>query len=444
MRRLKLLLSAAAAILAPAAAHAAPAGRFVAAADQVVAIKAGHLYDPKASALLPGQIILIRGDRIVDVGPAVAIPAGAKVIDLSNETVMPGMIDAHVHVVVGGNTPTERALWALDSAQRDLRAGFTMVKDMDSRGGFNTVDLRDMINSGIVQGPRMQVVGQALNSRNGNYVRDTGSRTYTGRTDDKDVNGPWLARAAVREAKSHGVDFLKIFITQDFDGPSHLWNPDGSIAVYDQLTTEEVTAIVEEAHRLGLKVGCHSYDGTGRDPCLIAGVDEPIHLLQLDEDGVKLVRAKHGIFVPTIDDLLAPKKGDEAESGGLNSRFALSEKAFAKARAAGIEIAFGSGATTLPSGDAPHGRQADQFAWMMKWGMSAAEALRTSYSGAVHTLNYGMDRLIGSIEKGKYADIIAVPGDPLQDITQMEHVRFVMKGGVVARDDDGAAGPGSR
>src|SRR4029077_18319898 len=146
--------------------------KFVTPPAQVIAIRAGKLFDSKSGALLNNQVVLIRGDRITDVGSSVPIPNGARIIDLSSATVLPGMIDTHVHVNTGGDTPAQRAIIALANAQLDLEAGFTTVADMDSRGGFNTVDLRDAINSGIVQGPRMQVVGQSINQRAGNYYPD--------------------------------------------------------------------------------------------------------------------------------------------------------------------------------------------------------------------------------------------------------------------------------
>src|SRR5262245_2289912 len=168
--------------------------KFLTPAGQVVAIRAGRLFDSKSGTLLNNQIILIRGDRISDVGGSVQIPREARVIDLSSATVLPGMIDAHVHVNTGGETPAERTLIAVANAQIDLAAGFTTVADMDSRGGFNTVDLRDAINAGIVQGPRMQVVGQSINQRANNYYRDNQSiRFLEGFTEDKNLNSPWLA-----------------------------------------------------------------------------------------------------------------------------------------------------------------------------------------------------------------------------------------------------------
>ncbi len=187
-------------------------------------------------------------------------------------------------------TEAQRTLIALANAQIDLGAGFTTVLDMDSRGGYNTVDIRDEINSGRVQGPRMQVVGQSLNPRATNYYPDIRpGRFQEGLIEDKDINGPWLARAAVREAKLHGVDWVKIYTTQDFAGTMHMWTPDAKLVNSPSLTFEEVQAIVDEAHRLGLKVACHTYGGEGMASCINAGVDAPNHLLELDQAGIKVL-----------------------------------------------------------------------------------------------------------------------------------------------------------
>ena len=409
------------------------AGKFLAAPDSVVAIRAGRLFDARTGTMLNNQVVLVRGDRVTDVGAGLAIPAGARVVDLSAATVLPGMIDAHVHVNTGGDTPTERALIALANAQTDLEAGFTTVLDMDSRGGFNTVDLRDAINSGLLQGPRMQVVGQSINPRATNYYTDPAtSRFYDGLTENKNVNGPWLARAAVREAKLHGVDWIKIYTTQDFAGTVHMWKPDATLVNSPSLTLEEVEAIVDEAHRLGLKVACHSYDGDAGDVCLEAGVDAPNHLLELDGTGIRTLLQKQLPYLVTVDDLIALEPGDLRDTGGRNSRMRLLEQAFKRAIAAGVPIVFGSGAT---SAAIPHGKQANQFAYYARWGMSPAQALQTAYLPAARMLNYGWDREIGTIEKGKFADLIAVSGNPLADLSEMERVRFVMKGGVVVKND---------
>jgi len=410
-------------------------GKYFAPKDQVIAIKAASMFDAKSGTLVSNAVVLIKGDRITDVGANAQIPEGARVIDLGTATMMPGMIDAHVHVNTGGNTASlaSRALRALANAQIDLDVGFTTVLDMDSRGSFYTVDLRDAINNGSVRGPRMQVVGQSLNPRATNYYPDNQSvRMYEGYTENKNVNGPWLARSAVREAKLHGVDYIKIYTTQDFAGTEHMWKPDATLVNSPSLTPEEVNAIVDEAHRLGLKVACHTYGGEGMRSCLNAGVDAPNHLLELDDSDVKVMLEKKLPFVPTVDDLVALEQADLRETGGRNSRLKLLEQAVRRAVAAGIPIVFGSGATSVTI---PHGKQAGQFNYYAKWGLSPAQSLQTAYLPAARMLNYDWEKHIGTIEKGKFADIIAVPGNPLADLGLMSRVQFVMKGGLVMRNE---------
>jgi len=419
--------------LAALSGHAQTTGKYLAPRDQLVAIRAGRLFDARSGTMLTNQVVIVRGDRITEVGSGLAIPSGANVIDLSNATVMPGMIDAHVHINTGGETEAQRTLIALSNAQIDLAAGFTTVLDMDSRGGYNTVDIRDQINSGRVQGPRMQVAGESLNPRAANYYPDVRTgRFQEGFIENKNVNGPWLARAAVREAKLHGVDWVKIYTTQDFAGTMHMWTPDATLVNSPSLTFEEVQAIVDEAHRLGLKVACHTYGGEGMASCINAGVDAPNHLLELDQDGIKVLLQKRLPFEATLDDLIALEKGDLEATGGRNSRMKLAEQAVRRAVVAGVPIVFGSGAT---SAAIPHGKQANQFAYYAKWGLTPTQALQTAYLNAAHMLNYGIEKDIGTIEKGKFADIIAVSGNPLADVSEMERVRFVMKGGTVIRND---------
>lgn len=421
-----------------------PRSPFLAPSDSVVAVRAARMFDAKAGTMLTNQVVLIRGDRIVDLGPALPIPPGARVIDLGGATALPGMIDGHVHNAGRGDEADRKTLVMVQSARRDLDAGFTTTVDMDSRGGFGTVDLRNAINNGLIAGPRMQVAGQSLNPRASTPYPNVTSGFYTGFTENKNINGPWQARGAVREAKLHGVDWIKIYTTQDFVGDSlDEFRPDGSLVASPSLTFEEVQAIVEEAHRMGLRVACHTYGGDGMRSCINAGVDLNMHVTELYKDEALLntvVQKKLPIMV-TIDDLKGLDAGDKhllAELGLSGekaiTRLGMAELTFRKLLKAGVPMPFGSGAVA-GDGSYPHGKQADQFAWLVKWGMTPAQALQSAFMTAANGLNYNWATRVGSIEKGKFADLIAVTGNPLTDVTEMERVKFVMKGGVVMKND---------
>ena len=413
----------------------------VSAQQPAIAVRAARFFDARTGTMLANQTVLIQGDRIADVGANVAIPSGTRVIDLGNATMMPGMIDAHVHVAL--NVPNEsfehHTFVMIQSAQRDLDAGFTTIVDMDSRGGFGTVELRNAINSGLVRGPRMQVAGQSLNPRGSGQTANTTTGLFNGFTDNKNINGPWLARAAVRELKLHGTDWAKIYTTQDFVGDElREFRPDASLVAIPSLTLEEVQAIVDESHRMGLKVACHTYGGEGMRSCVEAGVDLPMHMLELYKDDalLKEVIRKRLPVMMTIDDLIGLDAEDRKITGGKTSRLAMGELTFRKTLAAGIPSPFGSGAVPERY---PHGKQANQFTYFVKWGMTPAQALQTAFLTAANVLNYGWSDRVGSLETGKYADVIAVSGDPLSDISEMERVKFVMKGGQVVRNE--LAGP---
>jgi imidazolonepropionase-like amidohydrolase len=411
--------------------------------DQTIAVRAGHLFDAKAGQMLTDQVVLIKGDRITDVGPAarVTIPPEAKVLDLSKATVLPGMIDAHVHLTRESELSLPyRTLEGLESAQVAMNAGFTTLVDFGARGNYNTIDIRDAIDNGIVQGPRLQVSGPPIDPRAANPIPSPPTITGGGMPSDLNANSPWEARAAVRKLRVYGVDWIKIYATQDFIGGRNgyrVFKPDGTMVNVPSLTLEEIQAIVEEAHRGGLKVGCHAYGGDGMRSCIAAGVDLTMHVPELDDASVNMLVQKKLPLQFTIDDIRNLEQTDLNITRGKLSRLMLTETAFKKAMAAGIPLPFGSG-VSVPHTENPlmwMGTQANQFAYFVKWGMTPAQALQSVFTVAASVLNYGWADRVGTVEKGKYADLIAVSGNPLMDVTEMERVKFVMKGGVVERND---------
>lgn len=430
-----------------------------------IAIRAGKMFDPKSGTNLSNQIILIQGDRITDVGPAsqIQIPAGATIIDLSKATVLPGLIDRHVHLFQDQQPNDARAGFVgLNYALKDLQAGFTTLQDMGDPWGYAPVELRDAINKGLVPGPRLQVAGPQIDPRGAHYYsappvyapfgRDANGSTWQLA---QDVNSPWLARAAVREHSHYGVDWIKIYETEDYEGggypdppDSGAFKPDGTMINVPSLSLEENQAIVDEAHRRGLKTTCHAYGGEGLRNCLAAGVDMPMHVtvgvtnaVGLDDETIRLFKQPlaDGTMRPvmqTIWDLIGDlEKADLVASRGKMTRLKATEASFRRLNAAGVTEVFGSGAYTVG-----HGVQAFQFAYYVRWGMTPAQAIRMATTNAAASLNFDLAHEVGSIEKGKFADIVALSGDPLQDITELEHMKFVMKGGVVFRDELKAAG----
>ncbi len=405
-------------------------------------VRAGRLFDPRTGTLLTNQTIIIRGDRIVDVSSNPQVPAGARVIDLGRMTVLPGLIDTHLHTMtgsplvgpggagIGPNGPGPvglmqplqyHVLAASVNARRDLDAGFTSVVDLMSHGGwYGTVDLKNAINNGVLIGPRMQVAGPGLVSTNRAAVPFPLLEAEAGRVSNLGAliaNGVDGVRAAVREQAHYGVDWIKIYSTEQYT-----LKPDGTMTHVPTFTLAETQAIVDEAHRKGLRVACHAYGGEGLRNCVTAGVDVPTHAIDLDDGTLKLLVDKHLPLTVTMFDLSMDDAQEFTRYG--NSRWRMMERSFRKAHAAGITLPFGSGA-----GPFPHGTQGDQFAYLVKWGLSPVEALRAATSIAADLIGWSAE--VGSVEEGKFADLIAVNGDPLADITEMSRVVFVMKGGQV-------------
>jgi imidazolonepropionase-like amidohydrolase len=401
----------------------------------VVALRAGRLFDARAGTLVNGQIVLIKGDRIAEIGPSVQIPADATIIDLGAATVLPGMIDSHLHIMPQGTQSLSyKVLVGLKHAQEDLYGGFTTIVDLSARGTWSTIDIRNAINRGLHEGPRMQVAGPEIDPRNRSMRPTPSDVDWHPHDDDLGVNGPWAARAAVRKLKTYGADWVKIYSTQDFMGDEYQhFKPDGTMVNSPSLTLEEIQAIVDEAHRRGMRVACHSFGGEALASCVTAGVDKVEHGNEMTDDVLRMMVQKKIALVFTAENMLNTPKADLPRSGGKVSRLSLTLDTFKKALAAGVPIAFGSDMND------EHGKQQRALADYVKWGMTPAQALQSITIGAANVLNYNWAAQVGSLEKGKFADVIAVAGDPLKDITEVQRVKFVMKGGRIIKNELGTA-----
>jgi len=427
---------------------------------QGVAVRAGRLFDPKSGTNLMNQVIVIKGDRITEVGPAdhVQIPQGAQVIDLSRATVLPGLIDRHVHLMQDPFPNDGRAAYSgLNNALQNMNAGFTTLQDMGSQYSYAIVELRDAINKGWVPGPRLQVSGPQIAPRGASYYPAPSVVAPFGRQPGAnswqladEINSPWTAREAVRERSHYGVDWIKVYDTEDYKGGGYpdppgsgAFTPDGKMINVPSMTLDEDQAIADEAHRRGLKIACHAYGGEGLRNCLAAGFDMPMHVIVgvtgapgLDDETLAYFKKPlaDGTMRPvmqTLWDLIGElEEKDLKASRGKYTRFSLTEMSFKRLVAAGVKEVFGSGAYM-----GGHGAQAFQFAYYVKWGMKPADAIRMATTNAAESLNYELAHEVGIVEKGRFADLVAVAGDPLADITELQRVRFVMKGGVVFRNE---------
>ena len=413
-----------------------------AASTPVIAVKAGHLVDPDSGNVLADQTILIRDHKIEAVGKGLAIPAGAKVIDLSSMTVLPGLIDCHTHVADGHpdgepfnslrKTASQVVLESVPNARAMLESGFTTVRDVGTYRALNDIALRDAINRGDIIGPRMYVAGA--------YITITGGAgAMTGQAPDiqlpwdlhyGEANGPWEIREKIRLLAHNGVDVIKVLSTGAV--LTHGSNPQSQ-----EFTLEELQALVDEANHFGLKVASHAHAPQGIKNAIIAGVASIEHATMIDDEGIALAK-QHGTYLDMdIYDEECIQAG--GKTGATPADFLehdaelgrIQRENFGKAVRAGVKMSFGTDA-----GVCPYGTSGKQFAFMVKYGMTPMQAIQAATSNAADLLGHSKE--LGSIKAGKYADMIAVGGDPLKDISLLESVAFVMKDGTVYKQPGNA------
>jgi imidazolonepropionase-like amidohydrolase len=414
---------------------------------QSVYVKAGHLFDATSDKLRDNVVLVVEGERISKVAPAaeITIPADAKVVDLSSAWVLPGLIDCHTHLEARSDrydpinevkeTPFMGGFNGVVNAARTLQAGFTSVRDVGS-SPFFAVDLRRYIDEGLIPGPRVVASGPALSITGGHgdmngFAPAVSNMMYPAEKDFAIVDSPDEIRHAIRAQVKYGVDVIKILAT---GGVLSQGDKPGA----EQFTYEEMKVAVETAHATGRKVAAHAHGTQGIKDAVRAGVDSIEHGSLIDAEGIQLMK-QHGTYLVADiynDDYILgkavefglPKENVDKEK--MVGR--LQRENFQKAVEAGVKIAFGTDA-----GVYPHGDNAKQFHYMVKFGMTPAGAIRAATQSAADLIDRAKD--VGTLEAGKYADLIAVTASPLDKVEVLEHVSFVMKGGKVYKDELSAA-----
>ena len=413
--------------------------------DQIIAIKAARLFDGKSRALVQNGVVVVQADKIIDAGANVTVPANAKVIDLGDSTLSPGFMDAHSHLTLDYSgdfnkrrlqeldlNVSEHAIRATIFARATVEAGFTTVRDLGSRfvasPEFVDVALRNSINKGYIVGPRMLVATYGIGATGGHFDSTAGFRNmlfgFEAGYSQGIADGPDAIRKAVRFEVKNGADVIKaavsggvLSLSDEVDTP--------------QLTPAEMAALVDEAHRLRKKVAVHCHGDQAAREAIEAGVDSIEHGSFMKPETLTLMKNKGTFLTPTLMatewilsklDLYPPELQEKAKAAG-----AARSDMFRNALKLGVRISFGTDAAVYP-----HGQNAKEFALMIGLGMSPIDALKTATSNDAEL--FGLAQKLGTLEKGKLADVIAVPGDPTADITATERVFFVMKEGKIIRN----------
>ncbi len=434
------------AMLLAAAGHAC--GQQTKPASKSYVLKAARMFDGKSDALVTPGLLVVTDTKIVGIGTAATVPAGAEVIELGDATLSPGFIDAHTHLtgeasddwtqdVLDGlqKSYAEQALDATANAKKTLMAGFTTVRDVGAPDRID-VALRNAIRDKIVVGPRMLVAAGAIGATGGHCDDEAGFRQGVFGHEVGPLqgvaNGADQMRYAVRLAHKYGADVIKVCasggvlsLTDDVDTP--------------QLTQDELNALIDEAHALRRKVAAHCHGSEAAKRAIRAGVDSLEHGSFFDDETLNMMVAHGTYFVPTLMAIVGEQERiargvyfPPAILAKANAADAAAHKTFQRALAKGVKIGLGTDAAVYP-----HGRNAEEFGQMVKLGMTPVDALKSATSSDAQLL--GMADKIGTLEAGKVADIVAVPGDPLQNIHATEHVKFVMKEGVIYRNDQAGA-----
>jgi imidazolonepropionase-like amidohydrolase len=407
----------------------------------VTVLHAGSLLDGTSRAARRDQMIVVRANRIESVAAwnASAVPQGAKVIDLTKDTVLPGLIDAHTHIFLQGEVPEEggydaqllkhglafRAARATVAARRALEQGFTTIRDVETEGaGYGDVGIKQAIEKGYIPGPRMFVVTRAI-STTGGYPLEGYAPEITVPKGAQIVDGPVEARKAAREQLDYGADWLKVYMTH------RSWADEkGGLVSQPTLTLEEIRAIVDEAHGWGKKVACHAYGGVGLQRALDGGCDSIEHGLDLTDANVAQMLKQGTWLCATLTPYYEGNEPADTPGGRRDrARVAAHEVSFKKAVKAGVKIAFGTDVGGFPWTESI----AREFDRMVSLGMTPIDAILSATSRPAEML--GMSGRLGVLAPGAYADVVAVAGDPLANVKLLQNVGFVMKDGVVVKGE---------